>query len=65
MTVEKVFQDSGSMTIEAGPPTDVIRCGSENGFTIIYDKSAKTGYYLIRGSKTDRSIQHYGKLEIN
>ena len=65
MTVEKVFQNSSSMLIEAGPPAEVIRCGLEDGFTLSYDKSSKKGYYLVRGSKSDRTIKHYGKLEID
>lgn len=64
LQIEKVFKGDGQITIEAGPPADVIRCGLPNGMTYVYDVASKKGQYFIRGSKTDRSIQHYGTIEI-
>ena len=63
--VQKFFQNAEMITIEAGPPANQFRCGSEHGIAFIYNKNTKQGSYFVRGSKEDRSIANYGRIVID
>jgi hypothetical protein len=65
LKVIKAYQDEKSITIETSPPKDLLRCGTEHGMVISFDKSTKIGSYVIRASKDTREIANLGKVEID